>query len=233
MGTWGAGLLDSDGALDAIGDVLNWLEAEAAKLVDAPAAEPSAARLAAALGLLLELSPYSFENSGHWSNLESALSQQRRAFAKLLPEAAGLMQRLLDGDGPALANRHGDRSPELRTALGGYLDGRREPALLDHPAAETLVQEAADRCADAIDEFQQENELDLYEAGDAMGLLGLLLLLPPCKVDAKRVNNWHAYMRDAHKLTREQDPENPDLEHFDEYMANVELAFKLALQRFT
>lgn len=232
MGTWGSGLLDSDGALDAIGDITNWLEEEVAKLADVRANEQSVARLAGALGLLLELSPYSFEATSHWSKIDAALQQQQRAFNKLEPAAADLMGQLLEGGGAELAARKDKRPAELKRALGSYLEGKREPVLLQHSEAIGLVQETADRCVAMLEEYLDEPELDLYESADGMGLLGLLLLLPPCHVDAGKLKQWHEYMRKSYRTTRDEDPENPDLEHFDEYLVNLELAFKLALERF-
>lgn len=231
MGTWGDGLLDSDGALDCAGEVTEWLEAQAALLVDSPATEVAAARLAALMGLLLHLSPYSFESPRSWPALRDALEQQHRAYAALSPEAATLMRQLLHGAGKELGARRGERSGEFLQALGGYLDGVLEPCLLAHEAAGALVQEVAGVCADMLD-VRLTGDLDLYESADAMGAFALLLLLPPCRLEGARLKRWHGFMREARRRTGAEGTGNPDIEFFDRYMVNVELAFRLARARF-
>ena len=225
MGTWGTGLLDGDSQLDAIGEITDEIEAAVAALADEPASEESAGRLAGGLALLIQISGYSFESEEVWPRLHRALRQQASAFDALGPEAAALLRRLDAGEGAQIADGSGGRAGELLKAVGDYLDGPTEPALLASSAAAELVQQMAERCARMLDAELIEGD-DLYEMAGPLGLFGLLLLLPPCRVDPARLKTWSERVRAANEKTKDERG------FFDEYMVNVELGFEIARRRF-
>ncbi len=230
MGTWGEGLFDGDGALERVGSISDQLEARVAELCKRPPSTKDAAELGAALGILLQISPYSFENAERAGRILAALRQQAPSFADLPPTTSALLERLAAGAGAELAERDGGRRGTLRLALGGYLDGLREPALFATAAAQALVQEVAETCAAALDR-ELETAEDLYEV-DSMGLCGLLLLLEPWQLDSERVERWRDRLRAIYAgMCTRYGEKGADMEFFKGYLRNAERAFQLLLER--
>jgi hypothetical protein len=229
MGTWGMGLFDGDGPLDAIGDLTEILEEQVTKLAELkrPSAD-SAGRLSGAVGLLLQLSPYSFEGE-HAATIVAAIRKHESQLSALPAAAAALLSRIGGGQGKDVADRKGKRGAALARVLGDYVAHPREAALFEHPAAAKVVQGLADACARAIDAILTDSE-DLYEVMDVGGPLGVLLLIEPCAIDARRIEGWRDKLRGLHARAKEEG-DDPDLEAFGEYLANAEQAFALALEK--
>jgi hypothetical protein len=231
MGTWGSGLFDGDGPLDVIDDLASDLDDE---LVDLTAATPSAetaGRLSGVIGLLLQLSPTSFDKESEAAaTIVEAIEHHREVLPALSAPAGELLLRIVAGEGQSLADRDGDRKGKLEQALGNYIDYYREPALFEHPAAHEVTQRFAERCAEIIDELLAAPELDPYEVLDVGGPLGLLLLVEPCRVDPARCAAWRQTLRAIGERSR--DAANPDLAFFTEYLQNADLAFELLASKF-
>lgn len=230
MGTWGKGLFDGDAPLDRIGAVSDGLERRVVELGSKPASAATVAELGALLGILLQISPYSFSNAERAARLQAAVQAHSASFADLSPDAAAILRRLAAGEGAELAERDGARRGTLRQALGAYLDGKREPALFEAPAARAAVQEVAASLAGVLDRELDAVE-DLYEA-DCLGLAGLLLLLEPWQLDSLRVEHWRDRVRAIYaSMCTRYGEKGGDMEFFKGYLQNAERAFAQLLER--
>jgi hypothetical protein len=236
MGTWGSGLLEGDGPMDYIGDLTDQIEEDIAGFAEDHPSEMTAARLGAAIGLLLQTSAYPFE-SDFARTLKKALSRQSKAIA-LLPDAARkVLEAVARGEGPKLAEgtRVTDEALEMVLGKKWGMDTR-QPGLFQHPEAAAYVQSFSESCADTVDEGFQGEDLDLYQV-DFMGAFGLLLVIAPVQLDETRVIEWRASLRRVHEQTK-VDLSKPinqsnqsDLPFFEEYMAKAEQAFDLLLAK--
>jgi len=228
MGSWGLGLLDNDGALDAVGALSRGIWKDIEELVRLPPSGAGAGSLAAAVGLLLQLSPYAFK-SAFEATIRAAIERQRPSFADLAPPARALLDAIARGSGAELASRRGERSDELRRALGGYVSHVREPSLFEHPASVAYTQSFVDQTAESLDAGLFRDGFDLYET-DFLGGLAILLLVRPSRLARPRVERWRDRMRTSFARLREENPGSPDLAMFAQYMDNVETAFTVALR---
>lgn len=73
MGTWDHGLLDNDTAPDGLGDLVQSLLTDVEQIGAARPTLATTAKLIAALGLLLQLSAYSFEAQGPARTITAAV----------------------------------------------------------------------------------------------------------------------------------------------------------------
>ncbi|HEU4409843.1 MAG TPA: hypothetical protein VFS43_31610 [Polyangiaceae bacterium] len=233
MGRWGYGILDGDGPLDGVGVVVHAIEADVARYARTRPGPRTPARLGAAVGLLLQLSSYSFEDEEIAATIGRALRKHEANFGLLLPpEAASLLRRVAAGEGRALAARRGGRRGELAQALGRYLDGVREPSLFEHPLARAYAQKIALRCARRLERALAGGGLDLIDDDRWMGALGALLLVEPWSLPASRVEGWRARYEAALDALRPGDDPEPDLVDFEAALGpNVRLAFDLLSRR--
>lgn len=230
MGTWGNGLFDGDGPLDVIGDIGGWIEGQVQELSEAEPTVESAGRLAGAVGLLLQLSPYSFE--GEFSEtIRSAIVRHRKAMEGFSEQALSLLDTIAEGSGKKLADSLGDRSEALKQILGEYVNHPRHEPLFESDAARALVQETAEYCVEQLEEMLEDEDLDLYELADPVGAVGVLLLLSPCRIKVKSIDKWRRQVKAVIERERKQDPDNPDLEFYDEYLPKAEAAFRLLEER--
>jgi hypothetical protein len=233
MGTWGSGLFDGDGPLDVIVDLTTELEEEIASLTTVDPSDATVGQLSGAVGLLLQLSPSSFDRESETATtIVAAIEQHQQSLSARPAEAVTILRRIAAGEGQSLADRDGDRQGTLEQALGNYIDYYREPALFEHPAAHDVTQRFAERCAELVDELLAAPELDPYEALDVGGPLGLLLLVEPCRIDPARCAAWRAALGAIAERARQEDAANPDLAFFTEYVRNADLAFELLASKF-
>lgn len=232
MGRWGYGILDGDGPLDGVGGVIHAIEADITRYARTRSGPRTPARLGAAVGLLLQLSPYSFEDEEIAATIARALKKHGANFGSLPPEASSLLERVAAGEGRAIAARRGKRGGELAQALGRYLDGVREPSLFEHPLARAYAQKIALRCARRLERALASDGLGLIDDDRWMGTLGALLIVGPWSIAPSRVEAWRARYEAALDGLRSEDDPNPDLADFEAALGpNVRLAFDLIVRR--
>jgi hypothetical protein len=236
MGTWGSGLMEGDGPLDYIGDLVHQIEQDIAGFAKVDPSETMAARLGAALGLLLQVSIYSFE-SDFARTLKKVLSRHSKSINKLSEDAKKIFEEVAGGNGPRLARGTRVIDERLQTLLGKrWAMDTRQTALFHHPEAIAYVQSFAEKCADIVDEGFLGANLDLYQV-DFMGACGLLLVIAPIHIDGKRIARWREHLRRVHDQTKValsrpiNQASQADLPFFEEYMKNAAQAFDLILSK--
>ena len=231
------GLLDNDTAMDRLAEIHGEV---ASDIEDLGASKPSAAataKLAAAVGVLLQLSSYELgleTESG--PKIASAVNAHAKEIAKHPAAARKVLDSVAAGEGKALAERPAKMSAKrIGFLCAGSADspfGKREPALFESKAAAAYVEGVAKRCVDMIDEdFEDEdNWSDLCRAGMGIGCLGILLVLDPCKVPASKIERWR---RNAKKSIGFLDKEPDDeLDFHRGYYANLDAVLGLLAKRF-
>lgn len=240
MGTWAEGLLGNDCAFDGLEEIADGVIEDIRSLRRAESNSETVGRLAAAIGLLLELgASYDLsDNSKQSRDILEALRVHESAFRlQLPPEADQLLARVLAGEGEALAQRAAPLPEKIARALHAGSEppstfGPREPALFENPAAAVYVQEVADRCVAMIDEdFEDEsNWSDLCREASGMGPLAFLLVLEPCRVDAQKIAGWRRAAKEG--LAQLEAEPNDELDFQRSYHANLDLVFETLLGRF-
>lgn len=234
MGTWDRGLLDNDCASDGIDDLAGAVLEDIEALGEGKPTLAATGRLGAAVGVLLQLSPYSFTEEGG-ARVVAALQAHAGTIVQFPPPFRRVLQTVMAGGGEALAERPA-RMPRAQAALlhagGGRAFGRREPSLFAGKSGAAYVQVVARRCVEAIDEdFADEaNWSDLCREGIGMGGLAALLVLAPCKVSTRKLAGWRRKAQlGLATLIEEEDEE---LEFQREYHANLDRVFAALLRRF-
>jgi hypothetical protein len=247
MGAWGHGLLQNDEMLDGMGDVTGGIAYDIRKLARRRPNEAVAARIGAAVGLLMRLQEgYSFEEEpGEDQPIRAILERQRPAFAKLPPEAARVLTEVLEGKGAELARRDGPPDPRLARALYGERRpdddrppivcpfGVHEPSLFEHPEAARYVQEVADRLVKMADKgFNDDSALNDIsdDGGHAVAPVVVLLALEACRVDPDKFASWRARFRAAVAELTEEGPLDDWEERFNE---GLETAFAVGIEKFS
>jgi hypothetical protein len=237
MGTWDAGLLDNDTACDGLHDVTSVLETEIEELGRGRTAR-AAERLAAAVGLLLQLDAYSFSPDSPESAeaIARAVAAHGKRFASWPAHPRRLLQQVATGKGHALAQRPAQVSRTLARILhthpspgGGF--GRREPWLFVRPGSAAFVQRFARQCAEAVDDdFEDEdNWSDLCREGIGMGALAALLVIAPYRLPRAKVERWRRLAREG--LARLEAEPDEELGFHREYYANLDRAFGQLLRK--
>jgi len=231
MGTWDDGLLDNDSALDGLGDLSHRIVED---IVEASTVE----RLAAAVGVLLQLSRYEFGlDTPNGPKIVAAVKRHAAGLAKLAPAAREVLQRVMDGDGKDLAERPAAMDPAHATLLNRKSKqgrfGQREAALLESEAAREYVQEIAGRCVEAIDsDFQDEDTWsDLCREAMGIGLLGVLMVIEPCRIERAKLDEWRQKARVG--LDTLEEREDEELEFHRRYHGNLDQVFAVLIERFT
>jgi hypothetical protein len=248
MGAWGHGILQNDTAQDGLCDVLHWIADDILKWTRRRPTEAIAARIGAGVGLLLHLSAHYWlnpENDQFYPKLLAVLERHQPAFASLGPEAARLLEQVRQGKGLELVERDGPPNPALAAILfprdvGDFpmqrIFGLREPSLFAHPEAVRFVQEIADRCVAWIDkEFDDDVKAGWpLEETEAVGALGVLLEIEPCRVDPDRFASWRARWQAARAPTPEDQEDDPEVEEdeLDESEQCLDAAFRYGIKKF-
>ncbi len=236
MGTWDDGLLDNDCALDGLGELGDGVVNDIERVAAGRSSAVVAARLAAMVGVLLQLAPEAFDaDMPDAARISAALRAHARAIEKLPPTARRILVRVMEGAAGELAERPA-RLAKTHAALlhaeGGEAFGRRVPALFIGTAGAAYVQTVARRCVAMIDEdFEDEsNWSDLCREGIGMGGLAALLVLAPCSVSARKLAGWRRKARTGlAQLAAEADDE---LEFHRGYYARLDRVFAVLLRRF-
>ncbi|MBL4844794.1 MAG: hypothetical protein JKY65_04640 [Planctomycetes bacterium] len=238
MGTWDEGMLDNDSSLDGLGDITHGLIEDIQTLGTTEPGASSTGRLGAAIGILLQLSPFDFSaDSGQSESIVEALKAHEQGIGSHLPAAAQkILARVVAGEGQKLAERTAALPATLTSALhtgaasGPF--GLREPSLFETESGAAYVEEVAQRCVQLVaDDFEDEdNWSDLCREASGMGALATLLVLEPCAVSPEKVLEWRtSAAKGLAQLEAEQDDE---LDFQRPYYANVDLVFAALLQRY-
>jgi hypothetical protein len=237
MGTWDEGLLDNDAAHDGLADLHNEIVEEIVSLGTAKPTTATTSRLCAAVGVLLQLSPYHFAlDSPSGPKIVSASRAHAASIGKLPTAARKVMTLIIDGKGKALAER-----PDKKSAAHGTLlhkgakkspFGQREPALFATKSGAAYVQSVARRCVETIDEdFEDEdNWNDLCREAVGMGLLAALMVLEPCTVALSKVEGWRKKARTG--LASLRDEQDDELAFHELYYANLDAVLGVLAKRF-
>jgi hypothetical protein len=230
MGYWNSGLLDNDYALDYISTVIDTLHDNTARVAEERPSESAIFRLGAAVGLILQLTPWGRHTAGPRviPYLQQALERQEKMLPVLPDRARAFLVEAAED-----AHRLGQRlargvDRRIRTALGGGL-GYREPVLFEHPAAKALTQEFANECIRGLDE-ELSNVETREDMEPALGFLAVLLQIEPCKVSLGKINGWH---KKAHVVCARAIEEEPSSRRFlKKYLRNLDTAFEAAKHKF-
>lgn len=237
MGTFDIGILDNDCALDGLGDLAHSIVEDIVALSAKKRTATSAETLGAAVGVLLQLSPYDFDlTSANGPKIVAALQSQSEAIAALPAAARKLLGAVADGKGKELAARDGKRTALDNLLAAGGKTSRfapRHKALFATSAAEKYVQTIAKRCTAAIDEdFEDEdNWSDLCREGMGMGHLAALTVLAPCKVAPSKITRWRKLAQKGIDELRER--EDDELDFHAKYYANLDKVYAFLLKRFS
>ena len=230
MGTWGTGLLDSDGPLDVIDEYIADVEEELFAALDGLPTASDAPRIATLVGLILQFSPYTLEDEEEAFELAAGLRRHGEIFVDLPEGARAILTTIASGKGQRLTSCDIEPSPELLRALGAPCkDFVRRPSLFALPDT-SAVQELAERCSNELERALKPKIFSLNSLSH-MAALAMLLLLNPCYVSPKLVTKWQGiFMESLPKLIAKV----PDCEKdfYVEYGQNADLAFDLCLHKF-
>jgi len=232
MGTWGKGLLDSDAACDALGDLCDQIVSDIVRLGDAPDATDE---LCAAVGVLLQLSAYDFR-SRRGTGIVTATQNHATQIERLSADAQRVMRRVMAGEGAELAEQ-----PDPDSAVHADIFkkgartsrfGERHPDLFQNPRGAAYVQSIANRCVESIEEELRDEGTwsDLCREAGSMGLLGVLAVLAPCSVPRATIESWNEKARKGLAELRQR--KDDDLEFHEAYYANLDRAFDILAARF-
>lgn len=236
MGTWDDGILDNDTALDGLGDLAHGIVLDLAALGRAEPSARAAGRLAAGIGILLQMSAYALspESPSHASIL-AALAAQASSIAKLSPRARALLRDIAEGRGPARGERPAKIGKRLARRLhtsGRSGLGKREPALFETPAGAAYVRELARRVVEGVesDLEDEENWSDLCREGMGVGGLALLLVLDPCRVSVAKIRRFRRCA--AKGIAALEARADDELEFHRGYYANLDGVLAALEKRF-
>lgn len=236
MGTFGIGLLDNDSALDGLGDLAHSIVDDIIANASRKPSTTTAETLGAAIGILLQISPYDFDPaSTNAPRIVAALKSQTGAIAALPPAARKILSAVADGKGKELAVRDGKRTAlDKLLAEGGKTSRFAKPhkVLFASKAAEKYVQSIAKRCVETIDEdFEDEdNWSDLCREGMGAGHLAVLGVLAPCTVRASKIARWRKLAKKG--LAELRAREDDELEFHEDYYANLDRMYAFLEKRF-
>jgi hypothetical protein len=237
MGTWDEGLLDNDTASDGLGDVAGGIVADIQTLGANKPDSKSTARLAAAVGLLLQLEPFYFSAENERSKtIVAALKAHEAQIAKLPPHARAVLDQVVGGKGEALAERPAPMNAALSQAVrkgAAQCFGLREEVLFATEPGAAYVQEVANRCVKMVEDVfaDEDNWSDLCREGYGMGGLAPLLVLEPCRVPRDKIEQWRSLAKKG--LAELEEREDDELDFHRPYHANLDIIFAALLKRFS
>jgi hypothetical protein len=237
MGTWDAGILDNDTALDGLGELDRGVVEDIVRFGAARPSPTSTAKLVAAIGVLLQLSAYDFGlDTDGGEAIVAAVERHGAQIAKLPRAARKVLAQVLAGEGSTLAERPAKMSARAIASLHAHSSqapfGKREPSLLASPAGAAYVQVVARRCVAMIDgDFGDPAALsDLCREGTGVGCIGALMVLEPCRVPAAKVRRWRrAAKAGLSEITAQDDDE---LSFMRGYYRALDTALAILERRF-
>jgi hypothetical protein len=234
MGTWAEGILDNDGAFDGLGDLQQHLVDRLIALGEEMPSDEATGALAAVVGMLLQLSEGSFLDDGDLDEVQTAL-RAHQPFEGLSAEAAKLLERVLAGEGHALASRPAELGAKVIDLLHSEAGskspfGAREAALFEGEAAADEVQDVVDWCVDQLaSDFEEDDVVsDLAREGEYVGLLGALLVLEPASLPDEDFVAWRTAAKEGLAVIEESADE---VDFHRQYYQRLDTVFGLLLER--
>lgn len=238
MGTWDYGLLDNDTSLDGLGELVQGITEDIARIGAAPPSAAAAARLGAAIGVLLQIAAYRFEeDSPAAAAITAAVKAQAGPIAKLPPKTRQILESVSAGQGHALAARPAKMSMAHAVLLHAGCKqppfGKREPALFATRPGAAYVQEVVRRCIKMIDEdfADASNWSDLCREGVGMGALAPLMVLKPYRLPVRKLQSWRRKAKQG--IAELEANEDEELSFHRKYYANLDRIFALLLRRLS
>lgn len=238
MGTWDYGLLDNDTAADGLAELEQSIVEDIQRFGEAKTTARSTAQLAAAVGVLLQLSSFDFSpDSDSAPIIVASIRAHEKRVASLDPPARDLLLAVAAGKGEKLAKRPDGLPRDVLKRL--YVRakkspfGKREPSLFEPPAAKTYVQSLARRCVEAIDsDFDDPDTCtDLCREAPGIAYLAALLILAPSKVSPNKIARWQKRAK-AGLATLEAEP-NEELPFYRKYYRNLDVVFEILMSRYS
>ena len=143
----------------------------------------------------------------------------------------------------AWAHRPGKLDPEIDKALHsdrneGFIMQKRfsvcEDDLFKHPDAMEYLREITDRIVEEVDEGFADEELVSDPSREAyfIGPFGLLLVLPHCRVDPAKLQQWRDRFREVWG-NMEPTTDETEKEFEEKYSRYLELAFQRGIEKFS
>lgn len=235
MGAWDRGLLDNETASDGLLHLALGVLADIERLGAAGPGAAATPRLVAAIGVLLQLSPYHFAPDESEPMIDAIRAHAGRIAG--LPRATRrILAEVEAGEAGPRAERRARMARRLVTSLHVGVDespfGRREAALFLGKPAAAYVQSVARRCVAMLDDdfADPDNWGDLCREGLGMGALAALLVLEPCSVSTRKLESWRRKARTG--LAALEAADDDELEFHRPYYANLERVFAAVLRRF-
>jgi hypothetical protein len=254
MGAWGYGILDNDSALDEVGEWEHQIEQVIERAASrASLREDDVAEVGAAVGLLLQFSGYSFDESNGFSGtLKTALTKARRHFGQLPGRAGAILERVLAGQGPALHERPAKLARTVANALHDdtrnrqrpHVFGRREADLFAHLAADEFVRKLGRSMVRHVFRGSRQTEddyCDFWAENEFMGTLSMLLVLEPCEADPDGFRHVLNRLRRGFDELEEESGEGDDGDDGDDgeaefarrYRRSAEIVLKAVIRKFS
>jgi len=242
MGAWGTGILQNDTAQDGLNGAAYKLLSAVPSFAKNRGVD-SAAQLGAAVGLLLQFSPYSFNTeSPDFPNLVKAIEANNEFLADLSGRAEEVIRLVADGRGGELAERPASLPSDLSRALHGIkpphefamqkIFAFREDDLFGHSKAIEFTQQFVNELVDEVDEGFADEEVvsDLSREGDFMGAFALLLIIEPCTVPSSKFKEWRTQFQ---QVWDNLEPTDDEMERKFEgdYRPCVELALEYGVRK--
>jgi hypothetical protein len=228
MGQWGPGLMEGDDPVRIKEELVDGLHEDLSDHLSEPASETGVAELGCLAGLLLKFSPASFQGP-FFETIRSAIEHERALLGKLPMDAAWARDAISKGGAANLLERSIPREPQIIQVLGEmWKQDCHQPMLFTHKDAAAYLQLFADSCVTTLDEGL-DPEVSPYGT-EVLAALGLLLVIPPCKVDRDHIETWRQQLQEACSKGVEmlQDcGEMENLERFKAYMKNAGQAIQL------
>ncbi|MDY7099914.1 MAG: hypothetical protein S0880_01880 [Actinomycetota bacterium] len=235
MGAWDYGILDNDTALDGLGAVVDGVVADIDRLAGEPSNEETVGRLAAAVGIVLQLAPAALDpdtgNDRTRGAVVAALTVHADGIgAHLSPGAQRILGLIADGE-VALLEQHPAEPVDAVSVDGDHAVHLAEPALFEHLAAGTYVDEVATRCVQAFatDAADEEVWTDLAREAAGVGALAALLVLEPCDLPVELLTEWQQLA--ALGLAELELSDDGELDFHQPYHANLDAVFDALLDR--
>lgn len=178
MGAWGYGILQNDTIQDGLCEVSGEIKESVEEWTEG--SEANAARLGAAVGLLLRFSPYSFDAENPFSQKWVQVLEANQVYFDRLPGETGkILERVRNGEGAELAERFGILPNPLYVAFYEDAEAQETGTLPDptcndlfrHPDAARWLGEQVEEWIELVDDGLAEDDVvyDLAREGEFMG----------------------------------------------------------------